>query len=196
VYLCGGAFCFWMVAVMARTQAWFCMVPSRVVFDPWLSDGACRLYSALLVWQEDGRFPSELEMAADLKRSASTIKRSMAELVGAGLVSRQRRGHGEKRGADASTFDAPDIHRPPVARKSGIHGPNMASPVHRPNVASPKALKAEKSETADGERVRAVESADSEGNDSERASDSALAHDEGLRASPTPPKPCSSASTS
>lgn len=156
---------------MARPPAWFCIMPSRVVFDPRLTDGACRLYSALLIWDLDGKTPTEKQIGEDLGMSERKVRAAMAELVGGGLVIRKRRARGVNRGSDASTFEIPDLHRPPKTNRQHTAGrstPNRqraASSRNRQHPAASTALKDEKSATADDESARAVERAGSQDED-------------------------------
>jgi DNA-binding transcriptional ArsR family regulator len=141
-------------------------MPSRVVFDPLLSEFSRLLYAALLCYERWHQTPTEAEIAADFRVSERTVRRGMAELVGAGLVTRKRKGHGERRGGDASTFEVPDIHRPPPSCHSRIHRTPVASPKDRPPVAGPKAVQPKKSETAEERPARLP--ADAGGDDDTR----------------------------
>jgi DNA-binding transcriptional MocR family regulator len=73
----------------------FTQVPNFILRDPRLSVGAKVVYAMFLsyAWHNDSCFPGQERLAADIGMSRSRVTEYVAELVAAGLVSVQRRGH-------------------------------------------------------------------------------------------------------
>lgn len=72
----------------------FAQIPDELVTDKRLSSNAVRLWARLDKYAGRGgeARPSRGVLAADLGMSEATVKRAFAELVGAGWISRVRRG--------------------------------------------------------------------------------------------------------
>lgn len=94
-------------------DSWFCLYPTRVLFDPRLLPSTKLLYAALLVWDRDKRSLTQVDMASELGMSRRGVTGGLAELVKAGLIQRRRRGKGKNRGADPSETTLIGVHVPP-----------------------------------------------------------------------------------
>lgn len=72
----------------------FTSIPNAVLFAKGISMQAKCLYAALLAfaWQDDECFPGQERLAQELGCSLSTVKRHLAELRDAGLISWRQRG--------------------------------------------------------------------------------------------------------